>query len=195
MYGSDSTDPARFAPPYSSYTSSPSQYQSLYTPYPSIYQSAQIYGQSYTPHMPSTMNYAPPGEGQGHSYGPTNLYNDATAVFGDIYQTHNYYSQQHLQATNTSSDQQEQFIEQVLHVAARFGISTPQVPAVKSKDEVSRWIRDVYEAQLEASTVFGGQMSMVAPSNGTSLEPLDRLNETEEGDSRAASPGSDADVD
>ena len=180
--------------PYAFYASGSALYTPMYTPYASSYTNAPAYGQTnplpsslYPSPMPSSMNFASHSTtSPGHSYGQTNLYNDATAVFGDIYQTHNHYSQNNPQAANTSADHQEQFIEQVLNAAAKFGISTPQVPTVKSKDQVSRWIRDVYEAQLEASTVWGGQMSIVPPSNATSLEPLDLT--TEYGSSRPASP-------
>lgn len=195
-YGSDglpTTSRYSQPPPHGYYPSTSSSGYLPYAPYPPSYM-YQPYGttasgatpQYSSPNLSSGMNhnmYSTPYSG--HTYGQTNLYNDATAVFGDIYQTHNYYSQHNTQA-QPQPDQQEQFIEQVLNAAQKFGITTPQIPQVKSKDEVSKWIRDVYEAQLEASTVWGGQMSVVPPSNGTSLEPLDLA--TDAGSSRAGTP-------
>lgn len=110
-----------------------------------------------------------------HVYKMTNVNDNATAVLGNVYNTNHFYNVNEVPATfAASTDLREAFFRQIMSTATILGIQLPNVPFVKDIDEVSKWIRETFEAQMCATTIWDGQSAIVPPSIGTSLEHLDQ---------------------
>lgn len=129
----------------------------------------------------------------GNLYGITNISDQATAVLGNVYNTNNYYNQEDtITTTDTPPGQQQAFIAGLIKLASRHGILLPSAPIHKDKDEVSRWVREVYEAQMCATTVWDEQTAIVPPSIGTSMAYIDQAELINHSLSRPQSPLSPA---
>lgn len=115
------------------------------------------------------------------TYGNITISDNAFAILGDVtYQTYNQEERDEPYAqARVPLERQQAFMAAVLSAATRYGIAVPDDQS-QTRASVARWVREVYDATMSATSAWDGETSRPVPVSTASLRCLDQLSLTDD---------------